>query len=66
MGDLLINAKIEKFENGEKGIQPAIVVVTEAGEYKVITISNSKRFIVTNMLIENHSLNPKNEYIVSQ
>lgn len=52
MENFLINAKIEKFENGEDGIQPAIVVITESGEYKVITISNSKRFIVTNMLKE--------------
>lgn len=42
----LLGAVVEKIENGENGIQPAIFIKTKDNQSLMITISNSHRFLI--------------------
>ena len=45
----LLGAVIEKIESGSKGAQPSIIIKTKNDERKMITVSNSKKFIITDI-----------------
>lgn len=42
----LKDATIENIENGENGVQPAIIVTTADKHKYMITITNSQRFLI--------------------
>lgn len=45
----LINAKVNNIDNGENGIQPAIMVTSTDNHNYIITITNSHKFLITEL-----------------